>query len=94
MSSRPPVYFVEWSSNGVVEWVYVFDFESVSCASVYLFLCKYLRAPLGDKIYGLVVEMSVSLYFEDVVCCGYGFAGHHVCVLLVCRSSSLGDTPP
>ena len=57
------MYFVEWSSVGVIEWMDMFDFESISYASVYLYLREYLRAALSDKVCDLVVEMFVSLYF-------------------------------
>ncbi len=57
------MYLVEWSSIGVVEWMDMFAFEFLYCASVYLFLGEYLRAPVGDHVCGLVVEMSMVLYF-------------------------------
>ena len=68
--------------------------KSLSCASVYLFLGEYLRAPLGDHVCSLVVKMFVVLYFFYVLGCGYGLTGFRVCILLVCRSASLGGTSP
>ncbi len=38
-------------------------FETLSCASIYLLLGEYLRAPLGDQVLSLVVEMYVVLRF-------------------------------
>ncbi len=54
---------VKWSSLVVVKWVGVFACTSLFCASIDLFLGEYLRDPLGDQICGLVVEVSVTLYF-------------------------------
>ncbi len=47
----------------MVEWVEVLDLESLYFACGYLFLCENLRAPLGDKVCGLIVEMTVVMYF-------------------------------
>jgi len=88
------VYFVEWSALGVVEWVYTFAGESFFYAIVYLFFGEYFRAPLGDQVCGLVVEMSVVLYFYNVVWCVDGFIECHVCVFLVCHSASFRGASP
>ncbi len=55
-----------------------FALESLFCARVDLFLCEYLGTPLCDNVCGLVVYVSVVLYFYDVVIMG--------CIL--CRSGS------
>ena len=57
------MYFVEGSALGVVEWVYLFAGESFFNAAVYLFLGEYFWAKLCDHVCGLVVEISVVLYF-------------------------------
>ena len=48
---------------------------------------------MRDEIRGLIAEVSMVLYFYNIICCVYGFAGCHVCVFLECRSSSFGHSP-
>ncbi len=45
----------------------VFALESLFCADVNFLLGDYLWSPLGDEVCGLVVEVSVVLYFKYVV---------------------------
>ena len=72
------------------DWVDVFWLESFIRACVDLFLCEHLGAPLCDKVCGLVVYVSVVLYFYDVVWCEYCVARGHVGVPGVCGPSFPG----
>ena len=47
----------------------------------------------ADERLGLVAEVSMVLYFYNIVCRVHGFSGCHICVFLVCRSSSFGKSP-
>ena len=61
--------------------------ESFIYARVDVFLCAYLGAPLCDKVCGLVVKVSVVLYFYGVVWCEYCVNRGRVGVPYVCGSS-------
>ena len=69
------MYFIGWCACLVRDWVDMFWMESFIYARVDLFLCEYLGAPLFDKVCGLVVKVSVVLYFYDVVWCEYCVSG-------------------
>ena len=62
--------------------------KSLFCAYVYLLLGEYLWSPLGDELCCLVVEVSMVLYFQYIVCCVYDFAWCHIRVISVCRLAS------
>jgi len=57
-------------------------------------LGEYFWSPLGDEVCCLVVEMSMVLYFQNVLGCVYGFTACRVCVFLVCRSASFSCASP
>ena len=63
----------------------VLGLESFLGARVDLLLCKYLKTPLCEKVRGLVIKVSMTLYFKNVIWGVYCIARCHVGVRVACR---------
>ncbi len=84
------MYLVGWCANLMRDWVDAHGLESFFYVRVNLFLCEYLGTPLCDKVYGMVILLSLVLYFYNVIWDVYCVARGHVCVPCVCSPLFLG----
>jgi hypothetical protein len=57
------MYLIGLGAGLMYVWGDVLGLESFLCARVNLFLLEYLGTPLCDRVYGLVIKVSMVLYF-------------------------------